>query len=60
LSRPQRGDLVFWKGHVGIMLDGARMLHANAHSMNVTIERLSEAIVRIAKTGSEVTSLRRL
>jgi cell wall-associated NlpC family hydrolase len=60
LSRPQRGDLVFWKGHVGIMLDGARMLHANAHSMNVTIERLSEAIMRIAKSGSEVTGLRRL
>lgn len=60
LSRPQRGDLVFWKGHVGIMLDGARMVHANAHTMNVTVERLSEAIMRIAKSGSEVTSLRRL
>jgi cell wall-associated NlpC family hydrolase len=59
LSRPQRGDLVFWNGHVGIMLDGARMLHANAHTMNVATERLSEAIVRIAKAGSEVTSLRR-
>jgi cell wall-associated NlpC family hydrolase len=59
LSRPQRSDLVFWKGHVGIMLDGARMLHANAHSMNVTVEQLSEAIIRIAKSGSEVTSLRR-
>jgi cell wall-associated NlpC family hydrolase len=60
LSRPQRGDLVFWNGHVGIMLDGARLLHANAHTMNVTIERLSEAISRIAKAGSEMTSLRRL
>jgi len=60
LSRPQRGDLVFWKGHVGIMLDGARMIHANASFMNVTVERLSEAITRIAKTGSEVTSLKRL
>jgi cell wall-associated NlpC family hydrolase len=59
LSRPQRGDLVFWKGHVGIMLDGARMLHANAHTMNVTVERLSEAITRIAKSGSEITGLRR-
>ena len=60
LSRPQRGDLIFWKGHVGIMLDGARMIHANAHSMNVTIERLAEAITRIAKSGSEVTSVKRL
>jgi len=59
LSRPERGDLVFWKGHVGIMLDGARMIHANAHFMDVTIERLSEAIMRIAKSGSEVTSVKR-
>lgn len=60
LSRPQRGDLIFWKGHVGIMLDGARMIHANAFSMNVTVERLAEAINRIAKSGSEVTSVKRL
>ncbi|HEY4124989.1 MAG TPA: C40 family peptidase [Rhizomicrobium sp.] len=60
LSRPQRGDLIFWKGHVGIMLDGARMLHANAYSMNVTIERLAEAINRIARSGSEVTNVKRL
>ncbi len=59
LSRPGRGDLIFWKGHVGIMVDGARMIHANAHFMNVTVERLSEAIQRIAKSGSEVTGVRR-
>ncbi|MEO1314657.1 MAG: NlpC/P60 family protein, partial [Pseudomonadota bacterium] len=26
-----RGDLVFWRGHVGIMQDATRLLHANAH-----------------------------
>ncbi|MBY0448802.1 MAG: C40 family peptidase, partial [Hyphomonadaceae bacterium] len=30
LEELRRGDLVFWKGHVGIMLDGERLLHANA------------------------------
>jgi len=46
-----RGDLVFWKGHVGVMLDGARLLHANAHHMAVAIEPLGEAIQRIAEAG---------
>src|SRR4051794_40100048 len=27
----QRGDLVFWKGHVGLMMDATRLLHATGH-----------------------------
>ncbi len=46
-----RGDLAFWRGHVGIMLDEARLLHANAHHMAVAIEPLSEAIARITANG---------
>ncbi len=56
----QRGDLVFWKGHLGIMLDGTRLLHANAHHMMTAIEPVSEAIERIAAKGSPVTSVRRM
>ncbi len=48
---PERGDLVFWKGHVGIMLDGTRMLHANAHHMAVAEEPLAEARARILAAG---------
>lgn len=55
----QRGDLVFWKGHVGIMLDEARLLHANAHHMMTAIEPLDEAVARIGARGSPVTSVRR-
>ncbi|MBN7807519.1 C40 family peptidase [Agrobacterium rosae] len=43
----RRGDLVFWKGHVGIMEDEATLLHANGHTMNVSRENLEEAIKRI-------------
>src|SRR3569832_1515301 len=32
-SRLQRGDLIFWKGHVAIVRDGVTMVHANAHHM---------------------------
>lgn len=55
-----RGDLVFWKGHVGIMLDGARLLHANAHHMLTAVEPLAEAVARIAARGSAVTGVRRV
>ncbi|BDA82659.1 peptidase P60 [Aureimonas sp. SA4125] len=56
----RRGDLVFWKGHVGIMLDGQMLLHANAHHMMTASEPLAEAIARTAARGSAVTSIRRL
>lgn len=56
----QRGDLVFWKGHVGIMADGLMLLHANAHHMAVVIETLPEAAERIAHAGSTIVAIRRL
>lgn len=43
----RRGDLVFWKGHVGIMEDTETLLHANGHTMSVTRENLESAIKRI-------------
>jgi cell wall-associated NlpC family hydrolase len=56
----RRGDLVFWKGHVGIMTDAEYLLHANGHFMQVTKEPLEVAIDRIAKSDGRVTSIRRL
>ena len=57
----RRGDLVFWRGHVGIILDGGRLLHANAHHMAVAIEPLAGAIDRIRAAGAgEPTAYRRL
>ncbi|HTR12404.1 MAG TPA: NlpC/P60 family protein [Roseiarcus sp.] len=56
-----RGDLVFWKGHVGVMRDGATLLHANGWHMKVVSEPLAQARTRIAATGGgEITSVRRL
>lgn len=58
---PRRGDLIFWKGHVAMMLDAERLIHANAHHMAVAIEPAAEAIARIArKEFGEVTVRRRL
>lgn len=55
----QRGDLVFWKGHLGIMQDGENLLHANAHHMAVASEPLSETIARLEAAGCPVTSIKR-
>ena len=56
-----RGDLVFWKGHVGIMRDPATLLHANGWHMKVVSEPLIQARERVASSsGGEVTSVRRL
>jgi cell wall-associated NlpC family hydrolase len=56
----RRGDLVFWKGHVAMMLDADHIIHANAHHMAVAVEPLNTAIARIEAAGSgEPTSYRR-
>jgi len=57
----RRGDLVFWKGHVGIMSNERTLLHANAHHMLVACEPFAEARARIlAKSFAAVTAVRRL
>jgi cell wall-associated NlpC family hydrolase len=56
-----RGDLVFWKGHVGIMRDARMLLHASGFNMKVASEPLDAARARIATSGGgDVTSVRRL
>jgi cell wall-associated NlpC family hydrolase len=58
---PARGDLVFWKGHVGIMRDPVTLLHANGWHMKTVSEPLAQARDRIAANGGgKVTSVRRL
>ena len=57
----QRGDLVFWKGHIGVMLDSERLLHANAFHMEVFDEPLVQAVDRIeANARGSITSIKRL
>ena len=56
----RRGDLVFWRGHVGIMTDDAHILHANGFHMRVVVEPLAETVARIKAIGSEVVAVKRL
>lgn len=56
----QRGDLIFWEGHVAIVRDAETVVHANAHHMATAVENTRAAIVRIKAAGSEITSIKRL
>lgn len=60
-STSQRGDLLFWKGHVAWVAGPNLLLHANAQHMAVAFEPLDEAVARIAAQGNgEVTRHARL
>ena len=59
-TRLQRGDLIFWKGHVAIARDANTLVHANAHHMATAIENTREAIARIKAAGSEIIAIKRL
>ena len=59
-ARLVRGDLVFWPGHVAIMVDDERLVHASGHHMRVVIEPLRSVVERIAGTARRPTSVRRL
>ena len=54
------GDLVFWKGHVAMMIDNSNIIHANAFHMKTAIEPLSKAKKRILKSNGKIKKLGRL
>jgi cell wall-associated NlpC family hydrolase len=59
-QRLQRGDLIFWKGHVAIARDADSIVHANAHHMATVIENSRDAIARIKAAIGEITGIKRL
>jgi cell wall-associated NlpC family hydrolase len=57
----RRGDLVFWRGHVGILCDPSTLLHANGFHMLVVKESFAAAKARIVVNGGgEVTAIKRI
>ncbi len=43
----KKGDIIFWKGHVAIIINKNKLIHANAHHMKVKIETIASALKRI-------------
>ena len=57
----QRGDLLFWRGHVAMVVDDHRLIHANGHTMSVAIEDITACTARIENAGGgRVTKRRRI
>jgi hypothetical protein len=57
----RRGDLIYFPGHVGMMVDAQRLLHANAFWMAVTVEPLADVVARAAtEGGSPILARRRI
>jgi cell wall-associated NlpC family hydrolase len=55
----ERGDLVFWPGHIGVMTDAQTFLHANAFHMAVASEPLARAARRIDYHHAPMTGIYR-
>ncbi len=57
-----RGDLVFFPGHVGIMVDHDRIIHASRRWMEVRTEPLADLIARSVEKGHQppVSGMKRL
>ena len=56
----QRNDLVFWRGHVGIMLDSETLMHANGYYMSTIHEPLADALQRIEETYGPAIGAKRI
>jgi len=52
-AQARRGDIAFFPGHVGLMLDAETLLHANATHMAVTRDRLETVIGWLAGEHAE-------
>jgi cell wall-associated NlpC family hydrolase len=52
----KRGDLVYFPGHVGMMIDGKSMINATARHMKVVIE----PVEKVKAANKPITAVRRL
>jgi len=59
-NKLKAGDLIFWDGHVAMMIDNKNIIHANAYHMKTAIELLSAAKKRIFKTNGKIKKMGRL
>ncbi len=59
LDAIQRGDLLFWKGHVAIAQSADWMIHASGHHMEVVVEQIRRAVERTAETHGPLLAILR-
>ncbi|MFP5478742.1 MAG: NlpC/P60 family protein [Alphaproteobacteria bacterium] len=54
----RRGDLIFWKGHVAMVVNPDVLIHANGHVMAVSYEGIRDAVARISAGGGGLVQAR--
>ena len=60
LQNIMKNDLIFWRGHVAIILSKNKLIHAYGPSKKVLITNINYAIKRIEKTANlKIISIRR-
>jgi NlpC/P60 family/Bacterial dipeptidyl-peptidase Sh3 domain len=55
----QRADLIFFPGHVGIMVDADHLLHATRHHGKTVIEPLADVVARVAAEHPQAITARK-
>ena len=55
----QRGDIIYFPGHVGIMTSDSDMVHANAFWMSTVVEPLADVVARLAPDHEQPVLARR-
>ena len=56
----QPGDLLFWQGHVAMVSEPDRIIHANGHHMSVVEEERGPALERISGEAGPITGCLRV
>ena len=57
----KKNDLIFWRGHVAIILSKNKLIHAYGPSKKVLIMNINYAIKKIEKTANlKVVGIRRI
>jgi hypothetical protein len=55
----KRADLIFFPGHVGMMVDGEHLLHATRHHGKTVIEPLADVVARVAAEHPQAITARK-
>ncbi len=56
LNKPERGDLVFFPGHAGIMANENDVINASSRTMSVAVEPLQQLL----KIYGDISAVRRI